>query len=127
MTNAEIISPYFKPVEFTCDGKPCLDKMDPDFLQKLVTLRERCDLPFTLNSSWRSPAKNARVGGASDSMHLRGRAVDILCTSGRMRWEIVQQATAMGLSVGIMENAVHVDDRDEATVLFHYYAKYTRK
>lgn len=126
MTNTEIISPYFKPEEFKCDGKTVLDNMDAGFLAKLVTLRERCGFPFVLNSSYRTPAKNKNVGGATDSMHLRGRAVDIAVSGAISRWELIRHATSMGLSVGIMENAVHVDDRPQP-VAFHYYDKYTRK
>jgi len=33
--------------------------------------------PMTINSGYRCPVHNARVGGASDSMHLRGWAIDI--------------------------------------------------
>jgi uncharacterized protein YcbK (DUF882 family) len=126
MKNAEIIAPYFKPDEFKCDGEPCLENMDPNFLGKLVELRERCGIPFILNSTYRSPAKNRQVGGAPDSMHLLGRAVDIHVPGGAARWLIVQQATHMGLSVGIMEKAVHVDDRS-GPVMFHYYDKYRHR
>lgn len=126
MTNEEIIAPYFKPAEFVSDGKPALAAMNPDFLRKLVTLRERCDFAFLLTSTYRSPAKNKRVGGAQNSMHLLGRAVDIATAGGRSRWELVRHATEMGLSVGIMENAIHIDDR-EGPVLFHYYEHYRRK
>lgn len=126
MTNSEIIAPYFKPTEFTCDGKPALENMNPAFLEKLVRLRDRCGFAFVLNSTYRSPSKNKRVGGAQNSMHVQGRAVDIMCISGAARWEIVRHATEMGLSVGIMERAIHVDDR-ETPICFHYYDKYTRK
>ena len=125
MTNAEIITPYFKPEEFQCDGKPALSKMNPAFLEKLMRLRDKCGFAFTLNSTYRTAEKNKRVGGSPDSMHLQGRAVDIAVSGGRSRWEIVKHAVEIGLSVGIMENAVHIDDR-ESPVLFHYYANYRR-
>ena len=53
-------------------------------------------------------------------MHLKGRAVDVLCTDGIIRAAIVKAALSMGLSVGIMRSAVHIDDREIQTV-FHYY------
>lgn len=126
MSNAEIIAPYFKPTEFVCDGKPALENMSAAFLQKLVRLRGLCGFSFVLTSTYRSPSKNKRVGGAQNSMHLQGRAVDIMCISGAARWEIIRHATEMGLSVGVMERAIHVDDR-ESPVIFHYYDKYAHK
>ena len=36
-------------------------------------------LPIHVNSGYRCPALNAKVGGASDSRHMRGLAADILC------------------------------------------------
>lgn len=70
--------------------------------------------------------KNAMIGGANYSMHLSGRAVDVRVANGDQRWRIVRAAMSLGLSVGIMENAVHIDDRDGIPVLFHYYASKRR-
>lgn len=36
-------------------------------------------LPIHVNSGYRCPALNARVGGAPDSRHMLGLAADILC------------------------------------------------
>ena len=66
------------------------------------------------------------VGGSRHSMHLTGRAVDIPVKSGTERAKIIRAALSLGLSVGIMENAIHIDDRDDQ-ILFHYYENYTRK
>jgi len=35
--------------------------------------------PIHINSGYRSPALNARVGGVSSSAHVRGLAADIVC------------------------------------------------
>ena len=45
---------YFIPEEFTCDGKPCFDKMSQKCLKMLDDAREFADVPFTITSSWRS-------------------------------------------------------------------------
>ena len=47
----------------------------------LEVLRERYNEPIRINSGYRSPQLNRKVGGAATSNHLTGCAVDIL-TSG---------------------------------------------
>ena len=47
----------------------------------LEVLRERASQPIIINSGYRSPQLNRKVGGAPTSNHLTGCAVDIL-TSG---------------------------------------------
>lgn len=44
--------------------------------QVIQQIRERYDRPVTINSWYRDPATNARVGGASASRHLSGDAID---------------------------------------------------
>jgi len=88
--------------------------------------RHIANTPFKITSSFRTKAKNKAVGGAGNSMHLLGRAVDIAATTGTVRAKIVNAALSLGLSVGVMENAIHIDNREEQT-LFHYYAKHKAK
>ena len=47
----------------------------------LEVLRERAECPIIINSGYRSPQLNKKVGGAATSNHLTGCAVDIR-TSG---------------------------------------------
>lgn len=118
---------YFKPHEFTQDGVVVFDKMNVAFLKKLDECRHQAGLKMSSpTSSYRSFYKNRMVGGSRDSMHLIGRAVDIPVKNGTERAKIIRAALSLGLSVGIMENAIHIDDRDDQ-ILFHYYANYSRK
>jgi uncharacterized protein YcbK (DUF882 family) len=111
---------HFTARDFRMDGVDVSDKMNPAFLEKLDQCRENAGVPFVLTSSYRTKAKNKAVGGAVNSLHLKGRAVDVLALTGAVRRRIVQAALNMGLSVGVMSNAIHLDDRDEQ-ILFHYY------
>ena len=111
---------YFTESDFKLKGRDVSQHMNPDFLRKLDQCRDMCGFPFVVTSSYRSAEENRRVGGAPGSMHLKGRAVDIRCADGAQRWKIVQAAVSLGLSVGIMQNAVHLDDR-EGPIVFHYY------
>jgi uncharacterized protein YcbK (DUF882 family) len=81
-------------------------------------VRERLNRPFQINSWYRPPAVNAAVGGASQSQHLFGRAVDIQVQglSGR------QVANALMLTwpggVGIysnIPNIIHLDTGSRRT------------
>ena len=45
----------------------------------LEELRLRCKVPIVINSGYRSPAVNKLAGGAANSNHLSGCAVDIRC------------------------------------------------
>ena len=47
--------------------------------QWLEELRRRWDKPIIINSGYRSPQVNRAVGGAANSNHLTGCAVDIRC------------------------------------------------
>jgi uncharacterized protein YcbK (DUF882 family) len=50
--------------------------------------------PITVNSTWRSPGKNRRVGGRGKSMHLACRAVDFRVhgsSRGLMRFLLAQK------------------------------------
>ena len=79
---------YFKEVEY---------KMDKDFLAKLDKAREFAKVPFVINSAYRSPEHNARIGGKPNSSHLRGLAVDIKAKDSRTRYKV-------------LEALIHVDD-----------------
>src|SRR5690625_2382359 len=71
----------FKISEFRCKGSGTLPKggMHNQLLLKLERLRYNLgNKPITINSGYRSPAHNRRVGGASNSQHLYGKAADIV-------------------------------------------------
>lgn len=70
---------YFKESEFKCK---CCGKLPnncpPDgLIDILVDIREHFGLPVIINSGYRCPTHNAKVGGAKSSRHLVGDAVDI--------------------------------------------------
>lgn len=68
--------PNFSPEEIACngDGKVMLNFRALDMLQKL---RTKIGRPLILNSAYRSPAYNKKIGGATNSMHMRGIAFDV--------------------------------------------------
>ena len=46
--------------------------------EQLEVLREHFQKPITINSGYRSPEWNAKIGGAENSQHLLGKAADIV-------------------------------------------------
>lgn len=55
----------------------------------LQPLRDKVGKPIIINSGYRCPAVNARVGGADKSAHLYGRAADIRCTQPQ-GWKYIE-------------------------------------
>lgn len=75
------LSPNFNEWEFRCGlGQPCCGRviLHPVLVQRLQMLRDRLGRPITINSGYRCPAYNQRIGGAPQSLHMQGMAADIV-------------------------------------------------
>jgi hypothetical protein len=104
--------PNFSPEELACrgTGKLAIDKHSMDMLQEL---RNRLGKPIILNSAYRSPEHNRRVGGAKQSFHLKAMAYD--CRQDNQDpQEFIHLAKAVGFN-GIGQYAdkgfTHIDSR----------------
>lgn len=49
-----------------------------ELAQNLQVLRDNVQAPIVINSGYRSPQHNKRVGGSPRSQHMQGRAADIV-------------------------------------------------
>lgn len=116
---------HFKMNEFVMGTENVFSFMDKDFLIKLDELREASGVSLTILSSYRSPSYNKKVGGVSRSFHLQGRAADIRVNTGEDRAKVIKAALNLGLTVGVMKTALHIDNR-KTQKLFHYYTRYPR-
>ncbi len=69
------LSTHFQVSELACKhcGRCYVHR---ELLSALEKLREKYGRPITLLSGYRCPTHNKAVGGASDSQHVHGRAVD---------------------------------------------------
>ena len=95
------MSKYFKNIE---------ENMNVDFLAKLDEAREYANIPFIINSAYRSPEHNAKVGGKPGSSHIKGLAVDISAKDSRTRFLILDALFAVGFTrIGIADSFIHVD------------------
>lgn len=114
------MSDHFKPEEFESkDGKksPWPDVVDPALYALLEEIREDFGEAIYINSGYRSPEHNKKVGGAPDSYHVKGMAADIRPkryrdtekfkkTLGRLK--IIANRRCQG-GVGFYPTFVHVD------------------
>ena len=95
------MSRYFKEIEY---------KMDAGFLDMLDSAREQAGIPFHINSAYRSPEHNAKVGGKKNSSHLRGLAVDISVKDSRTRFIVLHALMSVGFNrIGVADTFIHVD------------------
>ena len=68
--------------------------------------------PLSVNSSYRDPAHNARVGGARNSQHTHGNAydVDVSNLTNEQRIQLANAARQAGFQgFGFYDNAMHFD------------------
>lgn len=83
--------------------------MDLDFLAKLDKARERANIPFIINSAYRSPSHPESIKNPTSS-HIKGLAVDIRANDSRQRFLILDALIAVGFSrIGIAGTFIHVD------------------
>lgn len=102
---------YFSHKEF--DSPDIINSgllMDNDFVLLLNEARKVANIPFIINSGYRSKSHNAKVGGKKNSSHLKGLAVDIKCTNSRDRYIIIKALLSVGFNrIGINKSFIHVD------------------
>ena len=104
---------YFQDSEFQCRcGKCPVRPPDASLLSRLEELRGAYGKPLYISSGWRCEPYNRSVGGVKDSAHLMGKAVDLLCTSSKDRYNLLYNVfNSIGLfqRVGIGTTFIHVD------------------
>ena len=102
------------------DGAVMPDEVAKNILQlavNLQVLRDYLKKTIKINSAYRSPAWNKKVGGVSDSQHVQGKAGDIV-VSGYSPIEVAKAIESLIASgkmmqggIGIYPNFVHYDIR----------------
>jgi len=113
------LSKNFSSSEFECPH--CHQSpMDPLLISILQIIRNYVKLPIVVNSGYRCPEHNKRVGGVANSQHIFGKAADIYVEgwSNKQLLDVIRALTvAKKIYVGyayIIKNsnrAVHIDVR----------------
>lgn len=106
------ISANFKVKEFRCKDGSDTVLIDVDFVKNfLQKIRSHFGVPVTINSAYRTPEYNKKIGGAKSSYHMKGQAFDIV-VSGHTPLEVARYAQILGINGIIQYNTfVHVDSR----------------
>lgn len=100
----------FSRSEFDCPSlKGSGGSMRISTLEMLQKARDIYGKPMKINSGFRTAQRNKLVGGAKNSAHLGGYAVDIAATTDKVA--LLKALYAAGFRrFGIMANAIHVDN-----------------
>lgn len=105
------LSKNFKVKEFACkDGSDTI-YIDNQLVWYLQKIRDNYGKPVVINSAYRTSSYNKKVGGATNSYHMKGMAADIRI-SGVSPKTLASYAKSIGIKgVGTYKSFVHVDTR----------------
>ena len=112
------ISRNFQYKEFDCHGSGCCSTtiIDEKLVEYVQRIRDHFGKPVTITSPYRCEVHNRRVGGATKSYHMQGKAADIVVQGVSSR-EVAKYAESIGiLGIGLYETSAdgyftHIDTR----------------
>lgn len=103
----------FKVREFACKDGSDVIFISEGLVQVLQAIRSHFGRPVTINSAYRTPAYNKKVGGETYSQHQYGTAADIV-VNGVSPKEVASYAETLLLGtggIGTYSTFVHIDVR----------------
>ena len=107
------LSENFKVKEFACrDGSDVVFVSDK-LVSVLQQIRSHFNARVIITSAYRTPVYNKKMGGATHSQHLYGKAADFT-VEGIAPKEVARYAETLLLNtggIGIYSSFVHIDDR----------------
>ncbi|MBR5272879.1 MAG: DUF882 domain-containing protein [Clostridia bacterium] len=126
---SKYLSKNFQVKEFACKDGSDEILIDPELVVILQNIRDHFGKAVIINSAYRSPAYNKKIGGATNSNHTKGMAADIRI-SGVSPKEIAAYAESIGVrGIGLYETSsdgyfVHVDTRANKSYWYGQGQKY---
>lgn len=108
------LSQNFQVKEFACNDGSDVIFISPELVTILQAIRSHFNKPVTINSGYRTPEYNKKVGGATQSQHLYGTAADI-AVSGVSPKDVAAFAETLLYNrggIGIYAGFTHIDTRE---------------
>jgi len=115
------LSKHFDSTEFACKGKSCCSHSAPmsiELVYALEILREKANQPLHINSGFRCRTHNKAIGGAENSQHCLGMAVEVRTPEGFTDQEFFELCEGLNIDsellfsgIGLYEGRIHVDIR----------------
>lgn len=116
------LSDNFSVSEFACkDGSDTI-LIDSELVEILQKIRNHFKAPLIITSAYRHKEYNKKIGGVSNSRHIKGEAADI-CIEGVAPEKIAQYAEYIMPSkggIGCYSNFVHTDIRPNRSRWVNY-------
>nr|QJB21316.1 MAG: hypothetical protein [Microvirus sp.] len=108
------IETHFKASEFQCKDKSEDLLVAAELLSVLEEIRNHFNAPVIINSGYRTPSWNSKVGGSPNSYHCKGMAADIV-VKGHNSKEVAEYADSIMEKGGVIRytNFTHIDVREE--------------
>lgn len=101
----------FTVKEFACNDGSDLVLIDSELVDILQKIRDHVKKPVHINSAYRTPSYNKKIGGASKSQHLEGKAADIRI-DGETPERVAEIAEYYGADgIGLYNTFTHIDTR----------------
>lgn len=109
------LSANFKVKEFGCKDGSDKVLIDVELISKLQDLRVYLGKPINILSGYRTESYNKSCGGADNSYHLKGQAVDIYCNGVKpiviALWAEFNDLGGIGVYLNRSQEFVHLDTR----------------
>lgn len=112
------LSKNFRVDEFACNDGSDVIKIDEELVKLLQAIRTHFGRAVVLNSGYRTPSYNARIGGAIGSFHTKGKAADFNVSGWspqNVRKEIesgkIKGVDPDKIGLGSYPNFTHIDSR----------------
>ena len=108
------LSANFKVKEFACKDGSDPVFIAPDLVSVLQKIRDHFGKAVNINSAYRTPTYNKKVGGATHSQHLYGTAADIRISGVKPKDVAAYAETLLPGTggIGIYSNFTHIDVRE---------------